>query len=155
MLYFSLCMKLFQNRCIITIQLNFKFHKQHNSYLLLHIQLCLNNCDYFYHCHEKLIMVEMFNEVRWNDWDRQNMRWLTSRTLSVPWSCFIASCRSVSLTWGNSSTPLWIRKHLNPATPAWTIGLSSSWDGWTEMDWQADKHLIVILATHSYANRWG
>jgi len=89
-------------------------------------------------------------------WDRKNMRWLTSRTLSVPWSCFIAACRSVSLTWGNSSTPLWIRKHLNPATPAWTIGLSSSWDWWIEMDWQAGRLTIYCYTAtvHILMHRW-
>lgn len=40
----------------------------------------------------------------------------------MPCSCFMAVCRSLSFTWGNSSTPLWMRKHLKPATPAWIIG---------------------------------
>lgn len=102
-----------------------------------------------------------FVKSDWNDWGKQKMSWLTSRTLPVPWSCFIAACRSASLTWGNSSTPLWIRKHLNPATPAWTIGLSSSWDGQTDRDGQADKqrkycyfgntflHQLVIFRSES------
>lgn len=38
----------------------------------------------------------------------------------------MAVCRSPSVTWGNSSTPLWMRKHLKPATPAWIMGWSSS-----------------------------
>lgn len=54
-------------------------------------------------------------------------RWVTSRTLPVPRSCFMAMCRSQSVTWGNSSTPLWMRKHLKPATPAWIMGRSSSY----------------------------
>lgn len=52
--------------------------------------------------------------------------WLTSRTLPVPCSCFMAEWRSLSATWGNSSTPLWMRKHLKPATPALIMGWSSS-----------------------------
>lgn len=47
---------------------------------------------------------------------------LTSKTLPVPCSCFMAVCRSDSFTYGNSSTPLWMRKHLKPATPAWIMG---------------------------------
>lgn len=38
----------------------------------------------------------------------------------------MAACRSHSVTWGNSSTPLAMRKHLKPATPAWIMGWSSS-----------------------------
>lgn len=54
---------------------------------------------------------------------------VTSRTLPVFCSCFMAVCRSQSVTWGNSSTPLWMRKHLKPATPAWIMGWSSSCKG--------------------------
>lgn len=53
---------------------------------------------------------------------------LTSRTLPVPCSCCMAACRSQSDTCGNSSTPLWMRKHLKPATPAWIMGRSSSYN---------------------------
>lgn len=53
---------------------------------------------------------------------------LTSRTLPVPCSCCMAACRSQSVTCGNSSTPLWMRKHLKPATPAWIMGRSSSYN---------------------------
>lgn len=53
---------------------------------------------------------------------------LTSRTLPVPCSCCMAACRSQSATCGNSSTPLWMRKHLKPATPAWIMGRSSSYN---------------------------
>lgn len=53
---------------------------------------------------------------------------LTSRTLPVPCSCCMAACRSPSVTCGNSSTPLWMRKHLKPATPARIMGRSSSYN---------------------------
>lgn len=66
--------------------------------------------------------------MQYNDHKEWLMMWMqqvTSRTLPVPCSCFMAEWRSTSVTWGNSSTPLWMRKHLKPATPAWIMGRSS------------------------------
>ena len=51
----------------------------------------------------------------------------TRNTASVPCICFIANLTSFSATQGNSSTPLCIRKHLNPLIPAFTMGLISAY----------------------------
>jgi hypothetical protein len=42
-------------------------------------------------------------------------------------SLAIALSTSASLTHGNSSTPLSIRKHLNPRTPSFAKGIKSSY----------------------------
>lgn len=62
----------------------------------------------------------------------------TSRTLPVPRSWAMAACRSLSDTWGNSSTPLWIMKHLNPGIPARIMGRSSDCKG-------TSRHLTYLL----------